>query len=294
MASSDEHWTFSGFMSPNFTPVPDEFFDDLAPRLNGGEVKVLLYIIRRTFGFKKDRDNISLSQMLNGIVRRNGERLDHGVGLSKPSLCRALNTLTEKQVIIATRQYDQKGSNLATSYQLHMRGREHMSSPDGSPSETLGKKMRQGGLSQNVTKGLSQNLTKPLVKKRDIQETVNNKQKPKNVNVAEKANKANQLHLLPDATTEPAHIGLIASDILEALGDPQSETFYTLVARKVPEAHIRQALSELKQGRVRSPAKLFTHQMMAYAKEQIDAASALRSTELDEDRARLLARLKYE
>jgi hypothetical protein len=50
-------------------------------------VKVLLYIIRRTFGFKKDQDNISLSQMLNGIVKKNGERLDSGTGLIKPSLC---------------------------------------------------------------------------------------------------------------------------------------------------------------------------------------------------------------
>lgn len=48
-----EKWQFEGFSSPNFTSVPDEFFDVLAPRLSGSEVKVLLYIIRRTFGFKK-------------------------------------------------------------------------------------------------------------------------------------------------------------------------------------------------------------------------------------------------
>lgn len=294
MASSEAGWTFTGFASPNFTPVPDEFFDELAPLLSGGEVKVLLYIIRRTFGFKKDRDSISLSQMLHGIVRKNGDRLDHGVGLSKPSLCRALNTLTEKQVIIATRRYDHKGSNLATSYELHMRGREPVSDVGVLQEETLGKKMRQAPLSQDVTKGLSQNLTKPLVKKRDIQETVINKQETKNVNVSIKGQAGNRLYLLPDVTVEPAHIAIIAEDILAALGDSQSEAFYMLVARKVPEEHIRHTLSELKESRARSKAKVFTHRMMAYAKEEIDAASQLRNTKLADDRTDLLARLKYE
>jgi hypothetical protein len=33
--------TFAGFSSPNYTPVPDELFDDLLPVLSGAEVKVL-------------------------------------------------------------------------------------------------------------------------------------------------------------------------------------------------------------------------------------------------------------
>src|SRR5215831_6575531 len=65
--------------------------DDLMSHLSGAELKVLLYIIRRTFGFKKDADNISLSQLLNGIVTRDGRRMDYGVGLSKPTLLTALS-----------------------------------------------------------------------------------------------------------------------------------------------------------------------------------------------------------
>lgn len=44
---------FFGFKSPNYTTVPDELFDILLPRLSGAELKVLLYIVRRTFGWKK-------------------------------------------------------------------------------------------------------------------------------------------------------------------------------------------------------------------------------------------------
>ena len=62
--------TFQGFSAPNYTQVPDELFDDLMTDLSGAELKVLLYIIRRTFGFKKTEDTISLSQMLNGITTK--------------------------------------------------------------------------------------------------------------------------------------------------------------------------------------------------------------------------------
>ena len=78
------------------------------------------------------------------------------------------------------------------------------------------------------------------------------------------------------------------------LGDKQSESFYRLVARKVPEAHIRRILSELKEGRARSKPKVFTSQMIAYAKEQIDQECDRENTEIKEARETLLARLKHE
>ena len=59
--SAQDVFHFQGFRSPRYTQVPDEVFDELMPRLSGAELKVLLYIIRRTFGFKKERDNISLT-----------------------------------------------------------------------------------------------------------------------------------------------------------------------------------------------------------------------------------------
>ena len=43
---------YEGFSEPNYTPVPDDLFDLIAPNLTESELRVLLYIIRRTFGFK--------------------------------------------------------------------------------------------------------------------------------------------------------------------------------------------------------------------------------------------------
>src|SRR5712671_1017755 len=106
MGSSDNRKPppFRGFRSPNYTPVPDELFDELLVELSGAELKVLLYIIRRTFGFKRDSDNISLSQMLNGIRTHDGRVLDRGVGLTKKTLLQAIKTLEEQHVISTERR----------------------------------------------------------------------------------------------------------------------------------------------------------------------------------------------
>jgi len=113
---------FKGFQSPNYTIVPDELFDELLPTLSGSELKVLLYIIRRTFGFKKDADSISLSQMLNGITTKDGRVLDRGAGLSKGSLIESLSRLKEREVILTERQRSADRGDEPTIYRLNIVG----------------------------------------------------------------------------------------------------------------------------------------------------------------------------
>lgn len=119
-AIREDDWRFSGFHFPSYTQVPDQLFDELLPILSGGELKVLLYICRRTFGFKRESDNISLNQMLNGITKNDGTRLDGGAGLSRATLLRALKSLQEKNILIAERQENDEQGNLPTNYRLHM------------------------------------------------------------------------------------------------------------------------------------------------------------------------------
>ncbi len=61
---------FAGFATPRYTPIPDALFDELLPDFSGAELKVLLYVMRRTMGFKKDSDTISLGQICAGITTR--------------------------------------------------------------------------------------------------------------------------------------------------------------------------------------------------------------------------------
>src|SRR5215207_5670692 len=109
---------FRGFRSPNYTQVPDELFDELLPELSGAELKVLLYIIRRTFGFKRDEDSISLSQMLNGLQARDGHVLDRGAGVSKPTLLQALRSLEERHIIATELRRSEEKGDEPTVYRL--------------------------------------------------------------------------------------------------------------------------------------------------------------------------------
>jgi phage replication O-like protein O len=112
--------TFPGFPFPNTTQLPNDVIDSLMPSLSGGELKVLLYICRRTFGFRKDSDRISLAQIAHGITTKTGKVLDHGTGLCKRHVINALKALEKKNIIIITREVDETGLNAVNTYSLNM------------------------------------------------------------------------------------------------------------------------------------------------------------------------------
>jgi hypothetical protein len=85
---------------PNSTQVPDVIFDRWMAELSGAEFKVLLYIARRTYGFSKDADAISLNQLARGIRRRDGTSLDRGTGLSRSGVKAACNALIAKGLVL--------------------------------------------------------------------------------------------------------------------------------------------------------------------------------------------------
>src|SRR5262249_38776183 len=84
--------TMARALSPNSTQVPDIILDQWMAMLTGAEFKVLLYIARRTYGFGKEADNISLNQLASGIRRRDGTILDRGTGLSRSGVKGACNS----------------------------------------------------------------------------------------------------------------------------------------------------------------------------------------------------------
>ncbi|GAJ19072.1 unnamed protein product, partial [marine sediment metagenome] len=110
---------FKGFTKPTYTQTPNEAFDILLDMLNGSELKVLLYIIRRTFGFKKESDNISLNQVVNGIKKKDGSIQDYGTGISKLSARKAVKRLIEKNVILKIRRKDESGKDKSPNYSLN-------------------------------------------------------------------------------------------------------------------------------------------------------------------------------
>ncbi len=120
---------FEGIAAPAYTQTPDEVFDWIMAYLKGAELKVLLYIVRRTFGFKKAADAISIDQLCNGIVRRDGRRLDLGTGLKRPTVLTALRSLREKNLIVSLQQYDAASGSRPTVYAQNMRAGDGARAP---------------------------------------------------------------------------------------------------------------------------------------------------------------------
>lgn len=89
---------FQGFSSPHTTPTPNELYDQVMADITSlAELKVIMYVIRHTFGWGKFVDRISLTQFMHGIKTRHaiqdGDTLkiiettvDRGTGLSQPSV----------------------------------------------------------------------------------------------------------------------------------------------------------------------------------------------------------------
>ncbi|MDQ2636814.1 MAG: replication protein, partial [Actinomycetota bacterium] len=101
--------------------MPDQIIDELMADLSGAELKVLLYVVRRTFGFGKDADAISVSQMADGITKKDGTVLDRGTGLARSSIRKATAALVEKGILTVRQVQDESGEYESNVYALRMR-----------------------------------------------------------------------------------------------------------------------------------------------------------------------------
>lgn len=73
---------------PNYTQIPNIILDNI-DKFSNTEFKILLLICRKTFGWHKEKDKISYSQLIK-------------TGLGKNTIPRAINTLKDNGYIIQT------------------------------------------------------------------------------------------------------------------------------------------------------------------------------------------------
>ncbi len=105
MEKFEENKKFPGFPSK---PIMDfwcypKVLDNYWHFLSGSEQKVLDYILRHTWGFNKEADCISLSQLESGT-----KNLDKGTGLTKPTIIKSIRGLIYKGFIKKNGQHNCK------------------------------------------------------------------------------------------------------------------------------------------------------------------------------------------
>jgi phage replication O-like protein O len=90
---------------PKFTAVPHEVIDTHLADLSGPELKVLLVILRLTYGWNRDTRQVSLSQMVSLS------------GLSRSACCDSIRSLEAKKLIRATRNSSESGAHSPSTYE---------------------------------------------------------------------------------------------------------------------------------------------------------------------------------
>lgn len=148
----------SSNLLPNTTQIPNVMIDEWMSHLTGSEFKVVMYVARRTYGFLKSEDSISLSQMANGIRRKDGTVLDKGTGLSKSSVTRAAKTLEDKKVLIRSQHSSEKRGDEPTSWKLNLDRVPKSATPPVSQNGT-GRVPKSDTQNQVVQKTLQSNTT---------------------------------------------------------------------------------------------------------------------------------------
>lgn len=244
MPDTSELSKFAGYTPANYTMVPDQLFDEQLPDLSGAELKVLLYIIRHTFGWKKDSDNISLSQMINGITRRDGSWVDRGTGVSKRTLLVVLRDLEDKGFIITTRRRSQEKGDEPTNYRLNVRGVPQ--SEEGAAHPVV-QKLRQGGGEQIAPSPWGRNFATQEI---TLQETTAHNSN--NSKATSRSERSGSLEAIPPE--KPA--GLASHD-----GNVQSAQIMNARAQRKQSRHTTS-------GTIRMPATLYLDTVVQETSEQ--------------------------
>jgi len=99
--------------------VPAVLIDRWMAVLSDAELRVVLYVCRRTCGWGKEADVISMAQFTGGIAARDGHVVDGGCGLRRPqSVYAALASLERRGLLALTRRQTPWGAPLPPSYAL--------------------------------------------------------------------------------------------------------------------------------------------------------------------------------
>jgi phage replication O-like protein O len=87
-----------------FTKIANELLEAIYnTNLSAYETRIVMFIIRLTYGFEKKMDAISLSQFEDGIIKKDGTIIAKGTNLKHRHICEVISRLIEKNIIIKSK-----------------------------------------------------------------------------------------------------------------------------------------------------------------------------------------------
>lgn len=116
-------YRFPGFTLPhqNWSKLPHQLIDALPQIETVAELKVILYVLRHTWGFAEygRRKRITTDEFIHGRILRDGQRIDGGTGLSAPSVRTGLD-LAERHGFLLVDIDDSDKARIRKYYTLNL------------------------------------------------------------------------------------------------------------------------------------------------------------------------------
>jgi len=114
---------FEGFQPPteNWSKLPHNFIGVLPLVKTIGELKIILYILRHTWGYQDVEKRITIDEFMHGRKRRDQSRIDAGTGLSKPTVLAGLKA-AEAHGFVSVEIDARDGGRVKKTFKLCMSG----------------------------------------------------------------------------------------------------------------------------------------------------------------------------
>ena len=141
---------YAGFSKPeaNFFRLPNEWTDITARITSLAELKLVEYVLKHTWGYSEFDlvKKITTDEFMSGRKKKNGERIDQGTGLSKPSVIEGLNSAV-KHGLLEVEIDDSDKARIKKYYKLKMRTPIEEPEPDEHGAQADVKKLYTSGKS---------------------------------------------------------------------------------------------------------------------------------------------------
>lgn len=141
--------------TPNTASIPNILFDYWMEKLSPAEFKVLMCIARKTYGWRKNHDYISLSQ------------IEKMTGLSRKGVVKNINSLTKYNLIIKIKSKSSHGDDDTNRYEINV----NFQDPNVENSVHQGRELSSLGVGNSVHQGVGNSVhpQNPTYTKSNIQ-----------------------------------------------------------------------------------------------------------------------------
>jgi phage replication O-like protein O len=219
--------------APNYTQSPNVCFDEIFKTLKEGELRVMLVIIRQTFGWHKPFDRISLNQLAEKS------------GMERKSVCRSLNSLMAKGMVFKRKEGMPGEEKCWYGLIIDEVPQDKVDPSDGYETEEDAAEFSNNSYqcpkdTRPVSLGHQTSVLKTPTKETNPKETIQKKQQQDAVPAAAFFNSSNQkqplqAHEKPAQPVPPNHSCLLAVDI------PECDK--TEISRRYDEATVKNAIA---------------------------------------------------